>query len=336
MVKRIVPPQYEHLRLADELRAAASLLSSGTPESHAAAVAERLLRLGDTLQALSISADNRWRDIQDGSANDRRSAFDRTQRIASSMHRSLQLRHAAEHLRDFAQALRQKVTISGWKAMYGDLDPAVAMPPTIVTTLLSLADHEVEWARPRHHPLSGAGRVRPITPMRAGMPRSPGYWGRDLVHSLSAERCASPPAKQASFHLRRRLSEAGEELERTARATIMAPLAILDGPFEHGQRGRREAGVASQRIGVCGSTSFSQLSSVPPPLSSGWLWRGAQDSSSDSEDDWELEAEWQREERAWLARQALRSAHARTAGAQKVASVCGASARQIRRRRTSV
>ena len=83
-------------------------------------------------------------------------AFDAS-KAASCMHRASQLRHAAHGIEDFATALRHGGA-RGWVTAFGD-GGVDAANPTLVPTLLALADTETALARSKARPLSRPGSL---------------------------------------------------------------------------------------------------------------------------------------------------------------------------------
>ena len=128
-----------HLWLAEELRACASLLTSdGAGDPRVAS--SRLEELAQALQA--EGATQRW-----DAGGSYGGSVEQSSRAASCLRRANQLRHASRA----AVSQRQRVLAHGargWVTVFGDGGMG-ACDPTIVPTLLSLADSETALARAR-------------------------------------------------------------------------------------------------------------------------------------------------------------------------------------------
>ena len=239
-----------HLFLAEELRVAASLLSDGAADPRVAA--ERLLELADAMQVEACKQRHDKRvddaDAYGGGYSSvvaaRHASVTEASRAASSMHRSSQLRHAATAIFEYAQALRHGGA-RGWTTAYGD-GGFTAAHPTVIPTLLMLADNETALARARARPSRpGAAdhahaaldaAIGAADEARGGSPplHPPPPWWTTSAADVAAELTqaayapggthaptpATPPkrsvARAASSHARRRLTAAGDDLVRGA------------------------------------------------------------------------------------------------------------------------
>ena len=307
-----------HLWLAEELRACASLLSDGAADPREAA--DRVSTLAQTLQA--EAARQRW----ETGAGAYGGPVDLVNKAASTMHRAAQCRFAAHAIEEYAVALRHGGA-RGWVTVFGE-GGVEAMQPTLIPTLLALADAETALARAKarpsrpgakdyaHAPLTFPTPTTPSGPRASGRPPTgtavPTPYGR--------------VAQQASLHARRRLASAGEDLIRDAslvpdstglhsseapdRATIAAKVlaggaAATGGVsgFRWRTTGQGQRGMGRVHADLWGSTIHPQHGGTW--LGSGWRWRPNNEDSSDEDE----EEEARLRERASAARKAVRAAN---------------------------
>ena len=312
-----------HLWLAEELRLCAGLLTGGTAHPRVA-----VKRLDDLAQALQAEgAAQRWES--GGGAYG--GSVAQASRAASCVHRASQLRHAASAVLEYAHALRHGSARGGVSVFGGGgID---ACDPTVVPTLLSLADSETALARAKARPQSRPGasdHAHAPLPSRDGLLML--YSGLGISAKATVSSQQRPVASRAAMHVRRRLLAAGEDLEREASLVAdAAPLlpppppdavhvaaSVLAGggravarPFKWREagHGRREDGGGLGKgyvhAALWGSTIHPQHGGVW--LGGGFRWRGGADgygsdgSSSDLDsDDQELER------RAAIGRRAVR------------------------------
>lgn len=309
-----------HLWLAEELRAAASMLSDGKRDP--TACAERLDELSQSLQKEACM--QRWNG-GDG-AYGGEGGVAHASRAASMVHRAAQLRHVARAVLEYAQALRHGGA-RGWVTVFGE-GGVDACNPTVVPTLLSLADSETAIARAHARPQS-----RPSTHDHAHAPLSYEDPGRSpAAATMSAhDPKSSEVVNRARSHCRRRLSAAHEGLQRDASLIADVPsllpprppdptnvaLRVLAGggyatglPTGLGWSEKRRPEIGSgeaPRVRMWGSTINPQHGGGAW-LGAGWRWRGGMPGGSDSSDDDDEDEERQREEAARRARKALRAA----------------------------
>ena len=225
-----------HLWLAEELRVAASMLSAGAADPRIAA--DRLLELSDALQAEACREKLEQRCEADGGRHGhgrhgarRPAGVASASRAASSLHRAGQLRAAASSILEYAQALRHGGA-RGWVTVFG-AGGLAACDPTIVPTLLALADSETALARARARPGSRPGATdhahvsldEHSGQRRQQPPPAPAEDGGEPLLSLPGGEAMSPVGHRAAVHLRRRLAEAGEQLLRGA--SLVADAATL-------------------------------------------------------------------------------------------------------------
>ncbi len=234
-----------HLFLAEELRAAASLLSDDTADPRA--TAERLLELSDALQVEACKQrSEHHRDDPDmpdsvaaaavsGSSGAASAGVVLASRAASSMHRATQLRHAATAVLEFAQALRHG-SPRGWTTTFG-AGGLAACHPSIIPTLLALADNESALARACARPARPADAEHALA-HAAHIDAAVGALDEPAPASAAAAAAASasahgspvasrPVVRAASAHLRRRLALANAELSRSAKLPSEAPPLLL-------------------------------------------------------------------------------------------------------------
>lgn len=312
-----------HLWLAEELRAAADMLSEGAADPRVAC--ERLEELSAALQG--EAGRQRW-EVGGGTYG---GPVALASKAASCMHRASQLRHASRAVEEYATALRHGGA-RGWVTVFG-AGGIAAMHPTLVPTLESLADAETALARAKARPQS-----RPGAKDHAHRPLSPGgVTGRAAAAGGGGEYgCASGEpshmsrvATRASAHCRKRLSEAHDGLMRDAGLVADKSSLLTPTPPEHaivaarvlagggtgagltsGAAWKGEGDIARRRKSVnaemWGSTIHPQHGGTW--LGVGWRWQ-EYDGESESEDDFEREEAARQAERARKARQAVRTAH---------------------------
>ena len=330
-----------HLWLAEELRAAADLLSEGAADPRVAC--ERLAALSEALQG--EAGRQRW-EVGGGTYG---GPVQLASKAASCMHRASQCRHAARAIEEYATALRHGGA-RGWVTVFGH-GGVHAANPTLVPTLHSLADAETALARtcarPQSRPGSKDHAHAPLSPSSPRLSSGPSNSGRGISarggssHGVEAAPASGHVATRASQHCRQRLDTARDTLMRDAslvcdKSTLLTPAppdhttvaarVLAGGGTASGLTsgiGWRGAGDKAARKVVhaelWGSTIHPQHGGTW--LGAGWRWRPI-DAESESEDDMEAEDEARQVERARKARQAVKTANRLYHSWEPEAGVC--------------
>ena len=334
-----------HLWLAEELRACASLLTSdGAGDPRVAS--SRLEELAQALQA--EGATQRW-----DAGGSYGGSVEQSSRAASCLRRANQLRHASRAVGEYALALRHGGA-RGWVTVFGDGGMG-ACDPTIVPTLLSLADSETALARAKARVQSRPGahdhaHAALRSPHGHSQPQfSPPQQlsiGSDMMPPSPGSNLASKPvASRAAAHVRRRLAEANDELHRGASLVADAAPLLPPPPPDYSRVAARVlAGGGHQAskshswrnasgMGEDGGLGKGYVaaerwgSTIHPQhggtwLGAGWRWRGGAngDGSDGSDADDDALDEARLEVRARAARRAMHKA-SRLAGEWE-ADVC--------------
>ena len=310
-----------HTRHHSQLRACASLLTDGAADPRVAV--EHLTHLSQVLQA--EAAKQRW----DSGGSTYGGAIHLANKAASCMHRGSQLRHASRAVEEYATALRHGGA-RGWVTVFGE-GGVDAMQPTLVPTLLALADAETALARARARPSSRPGaRDHAHAPLAVQQQQlqhgaiasgggSGGGGGGDGGGGGGDSSPYGTVAKTSSMHARRRLASASESLMREAslvadRSGLLNPpppehasvaaRVLAGGGKDYAMQWRKAGhGKGAVHAELWGSTLHPQHGGTW--LGAGWRWN-ERDADSDDSD---AEEEERRAERARKARQAVRTAN---------------------------